>query len=53
MTMLDAYQGAVGGSASQREAAERLWPTVAATEHDAYRTLTACWQTEHRRPDHE
>lgn len=53
MTMLDAYQGAVGGSASQREAAERLWPTVAATEHDAYRTLTACWQAEHRRPNQE
>jgi uncharacterized membrane protein YccC len=31
MTMLDAYQGAVGGSASQREAAERLWPTPSTT----------------------
>lgn len=47
MAMLDAYQGAVGGSAAQREAAERLWPTVAAAEHDAYRALAACWQLEH------
>lgn len=47
MAMLDAYQGAVGGSAAQQDAAERLWPTVAAAEHDAYRTLAACWQAEH------
>ena len=31
----------------RREAAERLWPTVAAAEHDAYRALAACWQLEH------
>ncbi|MHA3019555.1 FUSC family protein [Mycobacterium sp. BMJ-28] len=47
MAMLDAYQSAVGGSAAQRDAAERLWPTVAAAEHDAYRTLSACWSAEH------
>lgn len=46
MAMLDAYQVAVGGSAAQRDAAERLWPTVAATEHRAYQTLAACWELE-------
>jgi len=46
MTMLDTYQVAVGGSAAQRDAAERLWPTVAATERRAYQTLAACWAIE-------
>ncbi|MGB8408260.1 MAG: FUSC family protein [Mycobacterium sp.] len=46
MAMLDTYQLAVGGSPAQRDAAERLWPTVAATEHRAYQTLAACWAIE-------
>lgn len=46
MKMLDTYQVAVDGSAAQRAAAERLWPTVAATEHRAYQTLSACWEIE-------
>lgn len=48
MNLLDVYQGAIGGSAEQRADAERLWPTVAATEQLAYRTLAACWEFEHR-----
>lgn len=48
MNLLDAYQNAIGGSAEQRAEAERLWPTVAATEELAYRTLAACWAFEHR-----
>lgn len=47
MNLLDVYQGAIGGSAEQRAEAERLWPTVAATEQLAYRTLAACWEFEH------
>ncbi|MGK2867890.1 MAG: FUSC family protein, partial [Mycobacterium sp.] len=47
MSMLDAYQAAIGGSAEQRAEAERLWPAIAATEHLAYRTLAACWDFEH------
>lgn len=48
MKLLDVYQGAIGGSAEQRAEAERMWPTVAATEQHAYRTLAACWEFEHR-----
>lgn len=47
MAMLDVYQAAIGGSAEQRAEAERLWPSIAATEHLAYRTLAACWDFEH------
>ncbi|MGV0745129.1 FUSC family protein [Mycolicibacterium sp. XJ870] len=47
MALLPAYDAAVGGSSSQRLAAERMWPTVVATEQLAYRTLTACWALEH------
>lgn len=47
MALLETYQAAIGGSAAQRAEAERLWPTVAATEQDAYRTLAACWVYEH------
>lgn len=48
MNLLEVYQGAIGGSAEQRAEAERLWPTIAATEQLAYRTLAACWEFEHR-----
>lgn len=48
LAMLDTYQAAISGSPGQRAAAERLWPTVASTERQAYQTLAACWQLEHR-----
>lgn len=46
MELLPAYDGSVGGSATQRVGAERMWPTVVATEQLAYRTLAACWGAE-------
>jgi uncharacterized membrane protein YccC len=47
MAMLPAYDVSVGGSGSQRAAAERMWPTVVVAEQLAYRTLAACWALEH------
>ncbi|MCV7284546.1 FUSC family protein [Mycolicibacterium wolinskyi] len=47
MALLPAYDAATGGSAAQRVAAERMWPTVVSTEQVAYRTLAACWALEH------
>lgn len=47
MAMLPAYDVGVGGSPSQRAAAERMWPTVVVAEQLAYRTLAACWALEH------
>lgn len=47
LAMLDSYQSAIGGSAGQRAQAERLWPTVAATENRAFAILAECWQLEH------
>ncbi|SEQ66043.1 FUSC family protein [Mycolicibacterium nivoides] len=46
MELLPAYDGSVGGSVTQRVGAERMWPTVVATEQLAYRTLAACWGAE-------
>lgn len=46
IALLPVYDVAIGGSARQRVAAERLWPAVAATEQLAYRTLAACWAAE-------
>lgn len=46
MELLPAYDASVGGSPAQRVGAERMWPTVVATEQLAYRTLTACWGAE-------
>ncbi|MFN6549799.1 FUSC family protein [Mycolicibacterium septicum] len=46
MELLPAYDGSVGGSATQRVGAERMWPTVVAAEQLAYRTLAACWGAE-------
>ena len=46
MELLPAYDGSVGGSSTQRVGAERMWPTVVATEQLAYRTLAACWGAE-------
>ncbi|MEV0672636.1 FUSC family protein [Mycobacterium sp. NPDC050441] len=47
MELLPAYDASVGGSPAQRLGAERMWPTVVATEQLAYRTLAACWGAEH------
>lgn len=49
MELLPAYDASVGGSAVQRLGAERMWPTVVATEQLAYRTLAACWGAERDR----
>ncbi len=46
MELLPAYDASVGGSPAQRLGAERMWPTVVATEQLAYRTLAACWGAE-------
>ncbi|WP_082939997.1 FUSC family protein [Mycolicibacterium peregrinum] len=46
MGLLPAYDAGIGGSAVQRLGAERMWPTVVATEQLAYRTLAACWGAE-------
>lgn len=46
MELLPAYDASVGESATQRLAAERMWPTVVAAEQLAYRTLAACWSAE-------
>jgi uncharacterized membrane protein YccC len=45
--MLTAYEEAVAGSDAQKQTAEGLWPTVAATEQLVYRTLAACWALQH------
>ena len=47
MGLLPAYDAGIGGSAAQRLGAERMWPTVVASEQLAYRTLAACWGAEH------
>ncbi|CQD04684.1 Inner membrane protein YccS [Mycolicibacterium conceptionense] len=49
MELLPAYDASIGGSAAQRVGAERMWPTVVATEQLAYRTLAACWGAERDR----
>jgi uncharacterized membrane protein YccC len=36
----------INGSARQRRAAERAWPTIAATQRLAYRTIAECWRLE-------
>jgi uncharacterized membrane protein YccC len=46
MAMLPVYDIAIGGSTRNRVAAERLWPTIVASEQLAYRTLAAGWATE-------
>lgn len=47
LAMVAAYDNGVGGSARERDAAERLWPTVMAAENLGYRVLGACWAVEH------
>lgn len=41
-----AYDGATAASRRPREDAERMWPTIAATEQLAYRVLSSCWGIE-------
>lgn len=47
MAMVAAYDTGVGGSAVERRRAERMWPTVVATEDLGYRVLATCWALEH------
>lgn len=46
IVLLHAYDAAVGATPWHRDAAERLWPTVVATQRLAYRVLAACWSLE-------
>lgn len=46
LDLQQAYQAAVAGSPRRRDAAERLWPVVAATEDTSYRLLAMCWARE-------
>ena len=48
LALREADDAARLGSAGHRGIATRMAATVAATEHVAYRTLAACWATEHR-----
>lgn len=50
LAMTDAGDAALSGSPRQRQAAERAWPVVLATEHLAYRTVAACWAMERGGP---
>lgn len=42
----ETHAAAVGGSTSQRGAAERCWPAVSATQSLAYHILATCWAVE-------
>ena len=44
--LLQAYDAAVGAAPWHRDAAERLWPAVVATQRLAYRVLSTCWSME-------
>ncbi|WP_157015643.1 FUSC family protein [Mesorhizobium xinjiangense] len=44
--LLNAYDRSVGATQHNRRVAERLWPSVIATERLAYRVLAACWTVE-------
>ena len=46
IALRDAADAAAAGSTRQRAGGERLGPAVLASEHVAYGTITACWQTE-------
>ncbi len=43
-----AHDDSVFASRAERRQAEYLWPTIAAIERLAYRTLTTCWSLEQR-----
>jgi uncharacterized membrane protein YccC len=38
------FDNAINGSAKQRRSAEYVWPTIAATQRLAYRTVAECWR---------
>ena len=40
------YDDSLLATATQKATVEQVWPTVAATERLAYRTLSMCWQLE-------
>lgn len=44
--LAQAHEDGLSASRLQRRAAEQAWPTIAATEQLAYRTLSACWALE-------
>src|SRR5262249_21828058 len=46
LELQQAYEAAVAGSVSARDAAERLWPVVAAAEDASYRMLATGWSRE-------
>lgn len=45
-SLLQAYDASVGATPWHRNAAERSWPTVSATQRLAYRVLSVCWLLE-------
>ena len=46
LALTNAYEESLAGSRSERRNGERLWPTIAAVERLAYRTLSTCWTLE-------
>ncbi len=46
-----AYESAVASAGSARDAAEALWPTIAATQRLAYRVLAIAWSVREAAPD--
>lgn len=44
--LTDSYDQSMASSRRQRLSADRAWPTIAATERLAYRTLSVCWSLE-------
>ncbi len=40
------YEDSLVATSSEKSTAEQIWPTIAATERLAYRTLSMCWQME-------
>jgi uncharacterized membrane protein YccC len=44
--LTEAFDVDVNGTVGQRRAAERAWPTIAATQRLAYRTVAECWRLE-------
>jgi uncharacterized membrane protein YccC len=46
MTLTQMFDNAINGSPDQRRAAEHVWPTIAATQRLAYRTVAECWRLE-------
>lgn len=49
--LLQAYDASVGATPWHRDAAERSWPMVSATQRLAYRVLSICWLLENAGSD--